>query len=263
MEGVGARLGRSSTRYGPTSTVFNGPVRKWKKKWVHVSPQTANNASSNHHLHHQSQTANHNGINGNNGSHLLLYKWTPITPSQNSNSNGNGEKSSAKEEEAAAAVDSTASAAEEPPRRKFRYIPFTDQLFQYPEVANLNMEQLIAVLEEQKNEAEEMVDDEAKPRDTDPNAAEPTSKNDDLDEKPDINDVPVEESQALDDDTPLVRQDLNESTLDLSLGLNSRDGDPDSNVKTNQSKNGQLERGWQTWPRGETDAQSGYFNASM
>ncbi|KAF5944200.1 hypothetical protein HYC85_018277 [Camellia sinensis] len=123
----------------------------------------------------------------------------------------------------AAAVDSTASAAEEPPRRKFRYIP-------------------IAVLEEQKNEAEEMVDDEAKPRDTDPNAAEPTSKNDGLDEKPDINDVPVEESQALDDDTPLVRQDLNESTLDLSLGLNSRDGDPDSNVKTNQSKNGQLER---------------------
>ncbi|GMP73392.1 hypothetical protein CsSME_00031165 [Camellia sinensis var. sinensis] len=203
MEGVGARLGRSSTRYGPTSTVFNGPVRKWKKKWVHVSPQTNNNASSNHHLHHQSQTANHNGINGNNGSHLLLYKWTPITPSQNSNSNGNGEKSSAKEEEAAAAI---------------------------------------AVLEEQKNEAEEMVDDEAKPRDTDPNAAEPTSKNDGLDEKPDINDVPVEESQALDDDTPLVRQDLNESTLDLSLGLNSRDGDPDSNVKTNQSKNGQLER---------------------
>ncbi|GMP73391.1 hypothetical protein CsSME_00031165 [Camellia sinensis var. sinensis] len=223
MEGVGARLGRSSTRYGPTSTVFNGPVRKWKKKWVHVSPQTNNNASSNHHLHHQSQTANHNGINGNNGSHLLLYKWTPITPSQNSNSNGNGEKSSAKEEEAAAAVDSAASAEEEPPRRKFRYIP-------------------IAVLEEQKNEAEEMVDDEAKPRDTDPNAAEPTSKNDGLDEKPDINDVPVEESQALDDDTPLVRQDLNESTLDLSLGLNSRDGDPDSNVKTNQSKNGQLER---------------------
>ncbi|KAL7212335.1 hypothetical protein ACSBR2_015089 [Camellia fascicularis] len=223
MEGVGARLGRSSTRYGPTSTVFNGPVRKWKKKWVHVSPQTNNNASSNHHLHHQSQTANHNGINGNNGSHLLLYKWTSITPSQNSNSNGNGEKSSAKEEEVAAAVDSTASAAEEPPRRKFRYIP-------------------IAVLEEQKNEAEEMVDDEAKPSDTDPNAAEPTSKNDGLDEKPDINDVPVEESQALDDDTSLVRQDLNESTLDLSLGLNSRDGDPDSDVKTNQSKNGQLER---------------------
>ncbi|CAL5409398.1 unnamed protein product [Camellia sinensis] len=223
MEGVGARLGRSSTRYGPTSTVFNGPVRKWKKKWVHVSPQTNNNASSNHHLHHQSQTANHNGINGNNGSHLLLYKWTPITPSQNSNSNGNGEKSSAKEEEVAAAVDIAASAAEEPPRRKFRYIP-------------------IAVLEEQKNEAEEMVDDEAKPRDTDPNAAEPTSKNDGLDEKPDINDLPVEESQALDDDTPLVRQDLNESTLDLSLGLNSRDGDPDSDVKTNQSKTGQLER---------------------
>ncbi|KAF2530928.1 hypothetical protein F2Q70_00032891 [Brassica cretica] len=40
MEGVGGRLGRSSTRYGGPATVFTGPVRKWKKKWVHVSPST-------------------------------------------------------------------------------------------------------------------------------------------------------------------------------------------------------------------------------
>ncbi|KAH9617406.1 hypothetical protein KSS87_006580 [Heliosperma pusillum] len=35
MEGVGARLGRSSSRYG-TTTVFTGPVRKWHKNWVAV-----------------------------------------------------------------------------------------------------------------------------------------------------------------------------------------------------------------------------------
>uniref|UniRef100_A0A5B6YJH1 Uncharacterized protein n=1 Tax=Davidia involucrata TaxID=16924 RepID=A0A5B6YJH1_DAVIN len=206
MEGVGARLGRSSTRYGPT-TVFNGPVRKWKKKWIHVSPS---NASSNHH----SQT-NNGSTNGSNGSHLLLYKWTPITQSQNNNNNTNGDKSSAKDDANAT------TATEEPPRRKFKYIP-------------------IAVLEEQKNEAAEKVDDEAKPSDIEPNAAEPTSKSDGFDEKPDINDVPMEESQAL-DDNPLARQDLNESTLDLSLGL-AHDGDPDSDSKTDQTKDSQLER---------------------
>lgn len=104
MEGVGARLGRSSTRYGP-ATVFTGPVRKWKKKWVHVSPSSASN--------HHSQTNGNN--NGNNGSHLLLYKWTPI--SQSSNNGTNADKSSAKDSAAATA------APEEPPRRKFKYIP--------------------------------------------------------------------------------------------------------------------------------------------
>ena len=104
MEGVGARLGRSSTRYGP-ATVFTGPVRKWKKKWVHVSPS---NASNNH-----SQTNGNN--NGNNGSHLLLYKWTPI--SQSTNNGTDADKSSAKDSAAATPTP------EEPPRRKFKYIP--------------------------------------------------------------------------------------------------------------------------------------------
>lgn len=108
MEGVGARLGRSSTRYGP-ATVFTGPVRKWKKKWVHVSPSAASsNSNSNN-----NNNNNHNNAssNGNNGSHLLLYKWTPITQSQNTN-NANGN-----------VKDALPEPVEEPPRRKFKYIP--------------------------------------------------------------------------------------------------------------------------------------------
>ncbi|XP_059663929.1 uncharacterized protein LOC132309627 [Cornus florida] len=212
MEGVGSRHSRSSTRYGP-ATVFTGPVRKWKKKWVHVSP-SSNNASSHH---HHSQTTNGTTTsNGNNGSHLLLYKWTPITQSQNTNNtNANGDKNNTKND----VVDdhSPSSTTEEPPRRKFKYIP-------------------IAVLEEQKNEDAENADDETKPSDTEPNAVEPTSKSDGSDEKPDINDVPLEEHQVP-NDNPLVRQDLNESTLDLSLGL-AHDGDHDADLKTDQTKDG-------------------------
>ncbi|XVF27983.1 hypothetical protein REPUB_Repub14bG0156400 [Reevesia pubescens] len=209
MEGVGARLGRSSTRYGP-ATVFTGPVRKWKKKWVHVSPSNSGSSNNNN----QSQNHLTNGTsNGNNGSHLVLFKWTPISQSQNNNNNGNNNSSPSK--------DDAVAAPEEPARRKFRYIP-------------------IAVLEEQKKEAEENeaaenVDDEAKPSETDHSAAEPTSRNDGLDEKPDINDVPMEESE---EDNKIVRQDLNESTLDLSLGLTAHDGE--SGSKTN--RDGQLER---------------------
>ncbi|XP_034698379.1 uncharacterized protein LOC117923963 isoform X2 [Vitis riparia] len=211
MEGVGARLGRSSTRYGP-ATVFTGPVRKWKKKWVHVSPSSASN--------HHSQTNGNN--NGNNGSHLLLYKWTPI--SQSSNNGTNADKNSAKDSAAATA------APEEPPRRKFKYIPVG---ILHHTWSNLQ----IAVLEEQKREDAEKADDEAKPSDADLSAAEPTLKTNGFDEKPDINDVPMEENQAL-DQNQLARQDLNESTLDLSLGLKAHDGDPDSDSKTNQNKDG-------------------------
>ena len=74
MEGVGARLGRSSTRYGP-ATVFSGPVRKWKKKWVPLSNPNSN-ASSNAAL-------NGGGATNNNHSHRLLYKWTPISSQAN------------------------------------------------------------------------------------------------------------------------------------------------------------------------------------
>lgn len=79
----------------------------------------------------------------------------------------------------------------------------------------------VDLLEKQKKEAEEQeasekFDDESKPSDTDRIAAGPVSKSDSADEKPDINDVPMEENQ---DGNQVVRQDLNESTLDLSLGL--------------------------------------------
>lgn len=53
------------------------------------------------------------------------------------------------------------------------------------------------MLEEQKNEATEPVEDEAKPMETDTNEAQPTSKGPGLDEKPDINDVPAEENQVI------------------------------------------------------------------
>ncbi|ESR63084.1 hypothetical protein CICLE_v10016689mg [Citrus x clementina] len=206
MEGVGARLGRSSTRYGP-ATVFSGPVRKWKKRWIHVSP--SNNSSGNNNHAHQNLNNSSNGnassTNGNNGSHLLLYKWAPLSQRDNGgNNNGNsingGGKDSVKDD----------TAPDEPPRRKFKYIP-------------------IAVLEEQKraaeNEAAENAENDAKPTNTDPSAAEPVPRNDGFDGKPDINDVPMEENQ---DDEQIVRQDLNESTLDLRLGLKAHDGDSDS-----------------------------------
>ncbi|XVF75245.1 hypothetical protein PTKIN_Ptkin13bG0172100 [Pterospermum kingtungense] len=218
MEGVGARLGRSSTRYGP-ATVFTGPVRKWKKKWVQVSPSnngsSSNNNNNSNNNHSQNHHATNGTSNGNNGSHLVLFKWTPISQSQNNNNNNNDNNNNN------SSKDDGAAAPEEPPRRKFKYIP-------------------IAVLEEQKREAAENedaenIDDEAKPSETDRSAAEPTSRTNGFDEKPDINDTPMEESE---EDDKIVRQDLNESTLDLSLGLTAHDGETDS--KTN--RNGQLER---------------------
>ncbi|RAL37777.1 unnamed protein product [Cuscuta campestris] len=46
MDGVGSRFGRSSSRYSsaPPSTVFDGPVRKWKKQWVSTQPATPRNS---------------------------------------------------------------------------------------------------------------------------------------------------------------------------------------------------------------------------
>ncbi|XP_073157790.1 uncharacterized protein [Henckelia pumila] len=185
MEGVGARLGRSSTRYGPT-TVFTGPVRKWKKKWVPIAP-----SNSSHHNSAAAAAGNRTANGSNVSPHLLLYQWTPITPSQNkdngntANNNGNVDSKNSNKDEVVA--------VEDPPKKKFKYIP-------------------IIVLEEQKNESSEQADDETKPFETD--AVEATSKSDEYNEKPDINDVPIDENQ----NTSVERQDLNESTLDLSLG---------------------------------------------
>ncbi|KAL4308961.1 hypothetical protein GQ457_01G006620 [Hibiscus cannabinus] len=93
MEGVGStRLGRASARYGGSTAVFNGPVRKWKKKWVHVSP---------------SPTAKHSQstVNGSAASSILLCRWTPLSFADSGSSAVDGEDQ------------------EHPPKRKFRYTP--------------------------------------------------------------------------------------------------------------------------------------------
>ncbi|XP_062077621.1 uncharacterized protein LOC133782361 [Humulus lupulus] len=99
MEGVGSRLGRASSRYGPAATVFNGPVRKWKKKWVQVSSSSSSTLNAYSH-NPQSQS------NGTPTPRLLLCRWTPTNTTS------------------AAAADGCGGAqVEEPPRRKFRYTP--------------------------------------------------------------------------------------------------------------------------------------------
>lgn len=215
MEGVGARFGRSSTRYGPTA-VFTGPVRRWKKKWVHISSGKSN---------HQSTTTANGGanggssgganggvngrVNGVNGSHLVFLKWTPITASQNKDGDS-------KSPDKADVVP-----IEQPRKRKFKYIP-------------------IALLDDQKNETSDQDEAEAKPMEADANTEEPTSQADDCDEKPDMNDVPMEENKDPEDKPP-ERQDLNESTLDLSLGFTGHE-ENDDDSKTNQTKDSKLDR---------------------
>ncbi|KAF3601043.1 hypothetical protein F2Q69_00033704 [Brassica cretica] len=185
MEGVGARLGRSSTRYGGPATVFTGPVRKWKKKWLHVSPSSKKHTSS-----------VVNGGSASDGSHLLFFKWAPLSQGGNGNEDGKSESNSPSEEP-------VTEAEEEPPRRRFKYVP-------------------IAVLEEQKKEATETEEDD-KVEEDEASAVEPSEKK--IEEKPDMNDVPMEDNQ---EEEKIVRQDLNESTTDSGLNLNANDADVDA-----------------------------------
>ncbi|KAL9273925.1 hypothetical protein AKJ16_DCAP24791 [Drosera capensis] len=190
MEGVGARLGRSSNRYGPT-TVFTGPVRKWKKKWVDVAPHsssTTSNNSSHHHNHVQSV------VNG--SVQLLLFKWAPIS------NGGDGEKNNGRNEE------EESDGVREVKRGKYKYIP-------------------VAVLDEHRRQTEEVTDGD---NDT---THGPDSKKGSIGEKPDINDVPMDESQnSRRNGKASARQDLNVSTLDLSLGLSSHEDKHESDSRT-------------------------------
>ncbi|KAL0738774.1 hypothetical protein Bca4012_014984 [Brassica carinata] len=217
MEGVGGgRLGRSSTRYGGPATVFTGPVRKWKKKWVHVSPSTKKHNTS----------SSSSACNG--ASQLLLFKWAPL--SQN-NEDGKSESLSPSSEDP----------AEDPPlrqRRSFKYVPELDWLGSSI-AAILGM---IAVLEEQKNQVTEIEEDDKveeedddkaeeeqkKETEQDASAAEPSEKKSTVEEKPDMNDVPMEDNQ---EEEKTVRQDLNESTKDSGLNLNANDVDSENNQK--------------------------------
>ncbi|XWS11267.1 hypothetical protein CRYUN_Cryun38cG0069400 [Craigia yunnanensis] len=100
MEGVGStRLGRASARYGSTA-VFNGPVRKRKKKWVHVSPSST--------VKHSQSNGNNNG-NSSAATSILLCRWTPLS----STDSGSFAATSAVDDED----------EEQLPKRKFRYNP--------------------------------------------------------------------------------------------------------------------------------------------
>lgn len=85
----GTRMGsRSSTRYGPAS-VFTGPVRKWKKRWIPI-PSSSSTSS---------------GPSSSQSSKLSLYRWSSL-----SNGAGGGK-------------DDTADDPSPPPPRRIRYVP--------------------------------------------------------------------------------------------------------------------------------------------
>lgn len=108
MEAVGARLGRSSSRYGPT-TVFTGPVRKWKKKWIHVAPSTSSNGNSSSGRRDGLTTQSADGSNGVK-SNVMLYKWTPVF--EKGSSDGTDETTPGKDDD-----------EEERPKKKLKFIP--------------------------------------------------------------------------------------------------------------------------------------------
>ncbi|KAL3503554.1 hypothetical protein ACH5RR_038003 [Cinchona calisaya] len=97
MEGTGPRLSRVYSRYGvgppPSPPIFNGPVRKWKRKWVPSEPKIDYNAAATagKRTTHQQQQQD-----APSPPRLLLCRWTPL--------NNSGDSS-------------------EPSKRKFRYTP--------------------------------------------------------------------------------------------------------------------------------------------
>ncbi|XP_042402193.1 uncharacterized protein LOC121992106 [Zingiber officinale] len=180
MEGVGARLGRSSTRYGP-ATVFSGPVRKWKKRWITLAAPNNSAAAR---------------VNGNAArSHLLLYKWAPVSSTP---------------------ADSTAQ-PEEPPPRKFRYVP-------------------ISVLEDQKQEDAEKLDETNEPSDADPSSQ--INQNVSSNAKPDMNDSVMGESVAVSDTEQNSADDNNLANLDLNLGLKATYNERETKSRNSGSDEG-------------------------
>ncbi|KAG6532109.1 hypothetical protein ZIOFF_005947 [Zingiber officinale] len=242
MEGVGARLGRSSTRYGP-ATVFSGPVRKWKKRWITVA--TPNNSSA--------AKANGNAAR----SRLLLYKWAPVSSTP---------------------ADGAAQPEEHPPRN-FRYVPVRiiscwkrkerkkrekkrilaekdegkkrkkEKLVPDPpdleflleasnnelglplpseemgveEVVGIGEALVISVLEEQKQEDAEKLHETYEPSNVD--LSSQINRNVSADLKPDMNDILMGESMAASDMDQNSADDNNLANLDLNLGLKGIDNE--------------------------------------
>uniref|UniRef100_A0A0D9XC21 Uncharacterized protein n=1 Tax=Leersia perrieri TaxID=77586 RepID=A0A0D9XC21_9ORYZ len=94
METVGARLSRSSTRYGPVGNAaasFSGPVRKWRKAWVPIAAAAATGGGGG---------AGFAGMMGpmgvSRGNKVVLFRWAPV--------NGGGAAGGDGDEAGAAAV---------------------------------------------------------------------------------------------------------------------------------------------------------------
>ncbi|KAM3256082.1 hypothetical protein ACQJBY_048930 [Aegilops geniculata] len=71
MDTMGARLSRSSTRYGPvgsSNASFSGPVRKWRKAWAPLAGGGAGSAS-----------AGMGPIGCPRGNKVVLLKWAPVS----------------------------------------------------------------------------------------------------------------------------------------------------------------------------------------
>ncbi|RLM60653.1 uncharacterized protein C2845_PM14G09400 [Panicum miliaceum] len=176
MEGVGARLGRTSARYGPATT-FTGPVRKWRKEWVPVAAAVA--------------------------------AWTPVNGA-NGGGGGDGERQAA---------------AEETATRRRRYVP-------------------VSVVEEERQESAKS-DDENKANDGDPSSNETEPSNG----KTDINDTPMDEPQASDEDARDSGKNGGGTDLNLNLGLKDPDSDNEGDTaeqhevaKNPQTENNRFKR---------------------
>ena len=92
MDTVGARLSRSSTRYGPvgsSNASFSGTVRKWRKAWAPLAGGGNGGGAGS-----ASASAGMGPIGCPRGSKVVLLKWAPV--------NGAGADGSGKEVAAAA-----------------------------------------------------------------------------------------------------------------------------------------------------------------
>ncbi|KAJ1268337.1 hypothetical protein BS78_07G127100 [Paspalum vaginatum] len=195
MEGVGARLGRTSARYGPATT-FTGPVRKWRKEWVPVAAAAGAAASANGSAASSMGTGSGGGSRGNN---LLLFKWIPVN-----GANGGG-------------GDGEQQQATKTTTRRRRYMP-------------------VSVVEEQRLESAKS-DDENKANDGDPSSNDEPSNG-----KTDINDTPMDESQASDEDARDFGKNGGGTDLNLNLGLKDPDCDNgDTTAQHEAAKNPQTE----------------------
>ncbi|KAL3701965.1 hypothetical protein R1sor_019987 [Riccia sorocarpa] len=120
------RMGsRSSTRHGGPAQVFVGPVRKWRKVWSPVTSSSPSTAAA----------------------RVLLYKWTPLTPSNG----GTGVKEDTTSEETSSNV-----------AKPVKYIPL-QVLIQMEEIAKKAAEEAEAqaMVEDGKQEDKETATDMA------------------------------------------------------------------------------------------------------